>query len=83
MEGTYTGSPLGDVLISDGDELLTADDPVIPQAMRPHLPNRNPLNRQQRQRELLSCEGPRVSDPTMFKQGGASLQIAGTGGTWR
>ena len=32
MEGTYTGSPLGDVLISDGGQTATADDPVCAQS---------------------------------------------------
>ena len=44
LEGTYTGSPSGDVLISDGGQTAAADDPVCAQSpWGPHLPNRNPL----------------------------------------
>ena len=32
MEGTYTGSTLGEVLISDGGQTATADDPVCAQS---------------------------------------------------
>ena len=44
MEGTYTGNPTGEVLISDGGQTARADDPVRAQSpYRPHLPSRNPL----------------------------------------
>ena len=32
MEGTYTGSTLGEVLISDGGQTATVDDPVCAQS---------------------------------------------------
>ena len=32
MEGTYTGSPLGEVLISDGGQTATEDYPVCSQS---------------------------------------------------
>ena len=44
MEGTYIGSISGEVLISDGGQTATADDPVCAQSPSgPHLPNSTPL----------------------------------------
>ena len=44
MKGTYIGSVSGEVLISDGGQTATADDPVGAQRPGdPHLPNSTPL----------------------------------------
>ena len=44
MEGTYIGSVSGEVLVSDGGQTATADDPVcVQRTWGPHLPNSTPL----------------------------------------
>ena len=86
MEGTYTGSPLGEVLISDGGQTATADDPV--HAQRPcrlHLPNITPLHQGRDNRgwgKWSAWRDQGVSDQKLcLSRVGEATASASTGGT--
>ena len=86
MKGTYIGSVSGEVLISDGGQAVTADDPVCAHSPGgPHLPNSIPL---QKGRDSRSCgkwsamRNQEVSDQKVcLRRAGDDTDGDGTDGT--